>query len=82
MNIEKNKVVSLNYKLTIFDQDLGKDVLVEETNDKHPFVFIFGTGSLLDSFESKIKDLIQGDSFDFTLKSNEAYGVIQSEQPC
>lgn len=79
MVIEKNKVVTLQYHLTVDDKEIGKEVTIEQTDAQHPFVFLFGSGSLLESFENNIRGMKPGDQFDFVLKSSEAYGEMQNE---
>ena len=39
MIIEKNKVVSVNYILTVYDKEGEAETLVEETSIENPFVF-------------------------------------------
>jgi len=73
--IEKNKVVTLNYKLT----EAGKSEEIESTYGGQPLMFIYETGSMLPKFEENLKDLNQGDKFNFVLKAADAYGeVIES----
>lgn len=76
MIIEQNKVVSLIYELRSSGSD-GK--VVESLNESNPLTFLFGTGSLLPKFEDNISGLKIGDSFDFELKCNEAYGDAISD---
>jgi FKBP-type peptidyl-prolyl cis-trans isomerase SlyD len=73
--IEKNKVVTLNYKLT----EAGKSEEIESTYGGQPLMFIFETGTMLPKFEENLKNLNQGDKFNFVLKAADAYGeVIES----
>ncbi|HEX3009338.1 MAG TPA: FKBP-type peptidyl-prolyl cis-trans isomerase [Bacteroidales bacterium] len=76
MEIEKNKVVSLVYELRV---DGKEGEIVETLNDSNPLTFIYGVGNLLPKFESNINGLKVGDSFDFMLKSEEAYGLSSDE---
>jgi FKBP-type peptidyl-prolyl cis-trans isomerase 2 len=48
MQVEKSMVVSVNYRLTISDNDFATEDLVEETESNRPFVFIQGSGGLLE----------------------------------
>jgi FKBP-type peptidyl-prolyl cis-trans isomerase SlyD len=68
MKIETNKVVSLNYVLTV-----DGDVLETVKADK-PMQFIFGTGYLLPKFEAHVAGKTAGDAFEFTLEAADAYG--------
>jgi FKBP-type peptidyl-prolyl cis-trans isomerase SlyD len=76
MTIEKNNVVSLNYLLTTYDKALGKEITIEKTDERHPFVFIYGMGGLLEEFEKNIKGLKKDDRFDFTISAKNGYGEI------
>ncbi len=71
MKIENNTVVSVNYLLT--KKDTGEKI--EETSKEHPFVFIFGTGGLLEDFETNLHNKKAGDTFDFFIDHKRGYGV-------
>jgi FKBP-type peptidyl-prolyl cis-trans isomerase SlyD len=71
MQINKNKVVSLSYVLR---RDNSKGELIEETRDNDPLVFLYGAGQMIPKFEENLSPLSDGDSFEFTLLSHEAYG--------
>lgn len=71
MIIEKNSVVSVNYLLSL--KETGEKV--EETSKENPFVFIFGTGGLLEDFEGNLQGKKIGDSFDFYVEHKRGYGV-------
>lgn len=74
MNTEnKNKYIAVMYKLYMNDSE-GKPELVEETAEGDPFVFVSALGMTLDAFESQIVPLAVGESFDFTLSPDDAYG--------
>jgi len=68
MKAEKNNVISLSYVLTV-----SGDVIETVTAQK-PMEFIMGTGYLLPKFEENITGKSVGDSFEFTLSANDAYG--------
>ena len=72
MKISPYKFISLSYKLYAVD-DMGED-FIEEATAERPFDFIFGTGNMLEAFEKNLSGLSAGDSFDFILKPEEAYG--------
>ena len=76
MKIEKNKFVSLTYKLRLNSAD-GE--LVEETGKDNPLEFVFGTGRMLEMFEQKLEGLNPKDDFSFELKADEAYGEVNEE---
>ncbi len=68
-----NKYITLAYKLYATMHD-GKRELIEEATEAHPFQFISGMGLTLDAFEAQILPLAKGDTYDFTLSVDEAYG--------
>ncbi|MDR1405921.1 MAG: peptidylprolyl isomerase [Prevotellaceae bacterium] len=73
MKIEKNKVVSLSYVLTV-----DGEVLETVTAEK-PMKFIAGTGYLLPKFEENISGKQAGDAFEFILSARDAYGEAVPE---
>lgn len=73
-----NKYVTVAYELYT-DNDKGIHELVEKAPIEHPFQFISGLGIALDSFESKILALAEGEAFDFVLKVDEAYGSYEQD---
>lgn len=73
MEINKDKVVSLSYTLNV-DGDT-----IETVNADKPMEFIFGTGYLLPKFESEIIGKNVGDTFDFTLSPEDAYGPVNPD---
>ena len=68
----KNKYINVAYKL--YAAEDGEKELVEEATKDHPFQFISGLGTTLEAFESEITKLEKGDSFDFTITKDQAYG--------
>lgn len=75
--MESNKYITVAYKLyTIEDEERE---LIEEAKVDHPFQFISGLGTTLESFENQIANLKKGDKFDFTIPSEEAYGEFDDE---
>ncbi|MDR1680681.1 MAG: FKBP-type peptidyl-prolyl cis-trans isomerase [Prevotellaceae bacterium] len=73
MKIEKNKVVSLSYVLSV-DNDVVETVTAEK-----PMNFITGTGYLLPKFEDNLLDKKTGDAFEFVLNASDAYGEVLPE---
>lgn len=69
--IEKNKVVTLNYKLKDSNHD-GE--IIEDTYNNNPLVFLYGTGGMLPKFEEGIAGLKQNDKFRFIIEAKEGYG--------
>lgn len=73
MIADKNSVVSIVYELREGSKD--GDV-VESLNTSNPLTFLFGTGGLLPKFEENLNGLATGDSFEFSLGSEDAYGPV------
>lgn len=73
MEISKEKVVSLVYELRVDD---AEGDVVETLDEKNPLTFVFNSGYLLPKFEENIVGLTSGDSFEFQLPPEEAYGVV------
>ena len=76
MVITKDKIVSLTYELRI---DKADGNIIESLNHNAPLTFLFGSGSLLPKFEDNLAGLKMGDKFNFSLKSEEAYGSYNEE---
>ncbi|NPA37460.1 MAG: peptidylprolyl isomerase [Chlorobi bacterium] len=76
MEINRNKFVTLSYELRINDQE-GE--LIEKTDDNNPLAFVFGAGKMLQMFENKLEGLKKGDTFNFELKPEEAYGEVNPQ---
>ena len=67
-----SKYITVAYQLYA-DMANGRE-LIEEAYEWNPFQFITELGLTLDTFEAHIAPLKKGDSFDFTLSVDEAYG--------
>jgi len=74
MVVEKNKVVSVSYTLYIKSDDESAEEVAEKTDDNNPFVFLFGTGGVIDDFETNLAGKKAGDTFDFRVDAEHAYG--------
>lgn len=77
MKVSTNKFVSLAYDLNVGEGE--KRELMERATTEHPLDFIYGTGSMLPAFESNLTNLKEGDSFNFVLQPEEAYGEYINE---
>jgi len=71
MVIEKDRMVSLTYTLRELNVE---GVVIEEVDESNPLKFLFGAGQMLHEFEARIEKLKSGDSFNFSLTPDEAYG--------
>jgi FKBP-type peptidyl-prolyl cis-trans isomerase SlyD len=77
MKIAPKHVVSLTYDLYV-DQD-GTETLVESATQEQPLTFLFGAGQMLPKFEENLSNLSTGESYDFKLSAEDAYGVYDEE---
>lgn len=78
-NMENNnKYIAVAYQLYTIEND--KAQLAEIATEKDPFIFISGFGTTLEDFEKEIVGLSKGDSFDFTLTPEQAYGEFVKER--
>src|SRR5690349_6942344 len=78
MNISKDKVVSVNYMLSVSAEGKPEE-LVEQTSKEHPFVFLFGHEAALPEFEQKLAGKQPGDRFDFSITSDNGYGSHEKD---
>jgi FKBP-type peptidyl-prolyl cis-trans isomerase SlyD len=76
MQIKKNHVVTLHYRLT---ENNMEGELLEETYSSEPLKFIFGVGMMLPSFEEFLEEKVADDTFAFILKSEDAYGAYEND---
>ena len=77
----KNKFIRLQYAL--YDTTLGNDgqeVLIEQTTEERPFIFISGMGVTLPAFEEQVAGLAENEEFDFELEPEQAYGQHYDER--
>ena len=77
MDKTPNKFMSVVYELyTISD---GEKKLEEQTGTERPFEFITGFGIALDAFEQEVTKHAKGDTFDFTLAPEQAFGAYEPQ---
>ena len=69
--------MSIAYKLYV-DGDNGLEMMEEATEEK-PFQFITGFGVALDAFEQQVAGLEKGETFDFAIPKEQAYGDYAEE---
>jgi FKBP-type peptidyl-prolyl cis-trans isomerase SlyD len=72
MKIDKNTVATIYYTLT--DNDSGE--VQQQIDQDKAEEFIFGKGLMIDFFEDSLNGLTEGDSFDFVIRCDDAYGSI------
>ena len=76
MKIEKNSRVKLAYTLK-YDNAQGE--IIETVSAEKPLEVVVGEEDLLSKFEEKIMGLKTGDTFEFSLSPEEAYGNYDEE---
>ncbi len=75
MPIVKNNVVFISYQLAFPDED-GQPDVVEIVDENEPMVFIHGLSGLPEAFEKNLLGLNEGDTFDFSISAEDAYGNV------
>lgn len=78
MDKKEYKSIAVDYKLYVIEN--GKKELQEETSAGNPFRFLSGFGMTIPGFENAIAPLAVGDTFDFTLSKDDAYGDYYAER--
>ena len=73
MKAGKDNVVSIVYELR---KGSKSGDVVESLDSNNPLTFLFGSGGLLPKFEEYLSGLEAGDSFEFLLNSEDAYGPV------
>jgi FKBP-type peptidyl-prolyl cis-trans isomerase SlyD len=73
MQVSKNKVVTVSYNLSS-NMPGSEKQHVETADSTQPLRFIFGLGMMIPGFEKGLEGKSKGDSFEFTIESEDAYG--------
>lgn len=68
----EHKYFTVTYDLYVTDE--GEKELIESATEEQPFQFISNLGGTLEAFEEQVAGLNPGDSFNFTLTPDQAYG--------
>jgi FKBP-type peptidyl-prolyl cis-trans isomerase SlyD len=82
MKIENKAVVGLTYELMVSKEENeieSAPFSVEVRDEQDPFYFIFGNSGLPEKFEEELLSKSSGESFNFKLTVNEAYGEADDE---
>lgn len=72
--IEKNKVVSLHYRLS----DMDGNVLEDSKEVAQPLYYLHGHSGLMVKLEEALEGKHVGDNVSVTLEPNEAFGEVQA----
>lgn len=78
MKVEARKVVTLAYDLYV-DGENGQKELMEKATTDAPLVYCHGEGMMLPAFEKNMEGLLEGDTFDFSIACEDAYGEYDDE---
>jgi len=70
------KVIALTYELR---EGGPEGELLETVKKDQPIEFLFGVGRLNQRFEENVKDLQEGESFEFTIQADQAYGQVNDK---
>lgn len=73
MQVKQNKIIGISYELHVGDP-AGEMVLVEKMEGEDVFFFIYGNSGLPQGFEKKLAGKQVGETFKFSLTSEEGYG--------
>ena len=79
MKITANKSVMAEYELYVNGELEGAQELMEKATVQEPLKFIYGVGMMLPKFEENLFGLQVGDTFDFTINNEDAYGEYDDD---
>jgi FKBP-type peptidyl-prolyl cis-trans isomerase SlyD len=74
MRIEQNKLVALDYTLTL---DSGE--VIDKSDRGDPLLFLHGSGSIIAGLERQLLGLEPGASAKITVEAEDGYGPVQPE---
>jgi len=78
MVVENQKVVTCIYDLFV-DGENGQEELMEKATKQHPLTYCHGEGMMLKKFEEQMEGLSEGDTFDFSIGYEDAYGAYDEK---
>ncbi|GGS19704.1 FKBP-type peptidyl-prolyl cis-trans isomerase [Deinococcus knuensis] len=73
MNITQDKVVELDYKLTVNGE------IVDQSEAGEPLVYLHGHHNIIEGLEKKLEGKAAGDSFQVTVQPEQGYGPRDEE---
>jgi len=74
MQIEKNRVVTIDYTLKNTDGEV-----LDTSEGKEPLAYVHGVGALIPGLEDELEGSDPGDKLDVTVEPEKGYGVRQDE---
>ena len=72
--IQKHSLVRVSYDLYIAGEETGTEELIERAKEDTPMTYCHGIGMMLPLFEASLDGKSTGDTFDFVIPADEAYG--------
>lgn len=72
--IKNEKVVKATYELYIAGEQAGTEELYEQATERRPLIYCHGEGMMLPKFEAEMAGKEAGDTFDFVISKEDAYG--------
>ena len=75
--MDNNNYIVLSYSL--FAEVDGERMMLEQTEEGRPFWFISGMEMTLPKFEEALVQLSRGETFDFVISKDDAYGDYDEE---
>ncbi|HHG86261.1 MAG TPA: peptidylprolyl isomerase [Bacteroidetes bacterium] len=75
MKIEEQCVASVTYTLKGDDGNI-----IQEATSEKPFAFIHGIGQVLPAFDTELLGKTKGEKYEFSLKSEDAYGPYDPQR--
>ena len=74
---KKNQYMEVSYQLYVGEEENRE--MMEEATQEHPFKFITGFGYALDAFEQQLTPLAKGETFEFSIPKEQAYGEYRDD---
>ncbi len=78
MDVKNNCLVTVEYELFVKNED-GSMELMEATTPENPLIYFHGVGAMLPAFEREMDGKKVGDTFEFSIPCDEAYGERSDE---
>lgn len=74
MIIAEKKMVKASYDLYVDGEEGKEEELMERATEQSPLAFCYGVGMMLPMFEANLAGKKAGETFDFRIDCNDAYG--------